>query len=233
MVRSGFIFIIVASILLSSCLGDYEKKADPNIIYFDYIVSGDEESGHIIIKLQYWLGGKVQGKAFRLHPPAGVTMDGDTILADSAAFNGVYYEVIYESDGFAGFHTIMFTDPAGKRYRTSFDFPVFTLQKELPAVIGHDTLNIQLAGLTAEKGIRVILTDTSFYGKGVEKVDTVKTGRIVISPRELGDLENGPVHLELLWEEEKHLQGGPDRPGRIYTSYRLQREFLLQDSVEN
>lgn len=233
MSRSGFIFTIIISFLLVSCLGDMDKKEDPGVIYFDYIIQGEEENNRIICKLQYWQGGKATGTAISLDPPAGVTMDGQPVPKDSVAFNGVYYEVIYESEGFAGQHVIEFIDPQEKKYKTAFDFPVFSLQEELPSVVGRDSLVINLAGLDPEKEIRIILTDTSFYGRGVERVDPVKNGRIVISHGELEELANGPVHLELLWEEDKRLQGGPDRPGRIYTSYRIQRELLLQDHAEN
>jgi hypothetical protein len=233
MSRSGFIFTILTSFSLVSCLGDMDKKEDPGVIYFDYIVQGEEESSRIVCKLQYWQGGKATGTAIGLDSPAGVVMDGEPVRKDSVAFNGIYYEVIYESEGFAGPHIIEWVDPQEKKYKTTFDFPVFSLREELPSVMGRDSLVINLAGLKAEKKIRIILTDTSFYGRGVERVDWVKNGRIVISREELGELANGPVHLEILWEEDKRLQGGPDRPGRIYTSYRIQRELLLDDRAEN
>jgi hypothetical protein len=233
MFRSGFIFTIIASTLLVSCIGDSRSNGDPDVIYFDYMVTGDEESKRIISKFQYWLGGKVHGKPLLLESPAGVTMDGEALNPDSATFNGIYYEVIYESEGFAGEHIIEFTDPQGKKYKTTFPFPVFSLQNELPGVIDRDSLLIDLAGIDSTEKVLVILTDTSFYGKGVEKLVPVETGRIVISPEELEDLKNGPVHLEILWEMEKRLQGGEKRPGRIYTSYRIQRELLLQDDAEN
>lgn len=233
MSRSGFIFTIITSILLVSCIDGNDRKADPRVIYFDYMVTGDEESGRIISKLQYWLGGKVHGKPLLLESPAGVTIDGEAVKPDSTAFNGVYYEVIYESEGFAGSHTIEFIDPGGKRYKTPFEFPVFALKNQLPEIVGRDSLVIELAGLAPEEKVLIILTDTSFYGRGVEKLDTVASGRIVISPEELEDLKSGPVHLEILWEEEKRLQGGENRPGRIYSSYRVQRELLLQDVAEN
>lgn len=233
MFRSGFIFTIIASILLVSCIGNDGSKADPGVIYFDYMVTGDEDSKRIISKFQYWLGGKVHGKPLLLESPAGVVMDGYDIPADSTAFNGVYYEIIYDSEGFGGDHAIEFTDPQGKKYKTPFSFPVFSLQNELPGVVSRDSLMLDLTGIDSMEKVLIILTDTSYYGRGVEKLEMVGNGRIVISPEELEDLKDGPVHLEILWEEEKRLQGGENRPGRIYTSYRVQRELLLQDDAEN
>jgi hypothetical protein len=233
MSRSGLTFIVVACILLTSCINKRDKEAETSTIYFDYMVTGEEESNRIVTKIQYRIGGR-NGDAIRLDTPAAVIMDGVTVMPDSTEFNGVYYEVISEAQGFAGRHNIEFRDAAGKIYPVEFDFPVFSIKNELPEVIGRRDLVIELAGLSAGKEVRTILTDTSFYGRGVERVDWIDSsgnGRIIITAGELADLKNGPVHLQMFHEEDTRLSPGPARKGRLYLYYTLQREFMLQDST--
>jgi hypothetical protein len=231
MFRYGFTFIIVAGILLISCINNREKQVDPDAIYLDYMVSGDEQSNRIVTKLQYRLGGR-NGDAVRLGEPAGVMMDGSLLSPDSTAFYGVYYEVISQADSFAGSHSINFIDAAGKKYPVNFDFPVFSMQHELPDTMDRRTgFRIGLKGLDSTVKLRIILTDTSFYGRGIERVDSVGSGQIIITSDDLEELQNGPVHLELIREEDKRLNPGPNKGGRLYLYYSIQREFMLQDSA--
>jgi hypothetical protein len=230
MVRSGLIFIAVTGILLTSCFNNRDKEFEPGTIYFDYMVTGDEETNRVVAKLQYRAGGR-NGDPMRLDPPASAVMDGEPIPPDSTEFNGVYYEVISETEGFAGSHSIEFVDADARKYPTRFDFPVFSIKNELPEIIDRNNFVLDLSGLDSSDEVRIILTDTSFYGKGVEKVISVGNGRIVITPGELLDLHNGPVHLQVIREEEKLLFPGPAKKGRLYLYYALQREFMLQDST--
>lgn len=233
MFRYGFTFMVVASTLLISCVNNGEKEVDPDAIYFDYMVSGDEESNRVVTKLQYRLGGR-NGDAVRLGQPAAASMDGNHIFPDSTAFYGVYYEVISQADSFAGRHTIEFADARGKKYPINFNFPVFYIQDQLPdSMDRRNGFRIVVKGLAPTDKIRIILTDTSFYGRGIERVDSVGDGRIVINPDELEDLQNGPIHLELVREEDRRLSPGPNMAGRLYLYYSVQREFMLQQLVRD
>lgn len=229
------VFLIVFYILTLPSCRDMEKKklarGDPEVIYFDYMVWGDEASGIVTVRLQYRRGGK-DGDSFLLEDPAKAEFDGEMISPDSAGFNGAYYEAVRWANEFDGSHNIVFTDPDENQYKTAFDFPVISLKTELPTLIHRDDLFFELDGVSPKDRIRVLITDTSFYGKGVERVDTVEDGRVFIPAEELAVLKNGPIYLEIFREEERYLDNGAKRTGNLSLSYALKRELELQDSVK-
>jgi hypothetical protein len=78
--------------------------------------------------------------------------------------------------------------------------------------------------------IRVLMTDTSFTGEGINRLDTVyKDGLINIRKDEMDDLVNGPVQLELIREVDREVRNGTNEGGRIVITYSLRREFFLRD----
>jgi hypothetical protein len=203
---------------------------DPNNIYLDYIAWGDEESGNITVKLQFRAGGPNQ-EAVALQAPSGVMLDSMILEPDSTKFSGPYYELITPAAEFSGTHTIVFTDNQNKRYSTHFEFPVMRFSTEPPAIIGRNDLPLELEGLTPGGQIRVLLTDTSFYGRGIEKVDSIDGSPFSISRQDLRNLKSGPVYMELFREEDKALNQTMKAGGRFYLSYSLTRNLILTDSL--
>ncbi|MEO5565000.1 MAG: hypothetical protein ABIR18_16255 [Chitinophagaceae bacterium] len=226
-----FVFILGASLFLG-CTNEQlpEEKLDPDSIYFDYLAWGDEENGTITVKLQYRGGGPNQA-AIVLEEPSRVEFDGQLLLPDSSKFTGPYYEVVRANDDFAGEHRIVFTDAGKKQYTTTFEFPVISLKTEIDSVVHRGELVLGLAGLKPNDKVRVLLTDTSFYGRGIEKMDTVQNDSIIISRREMYSLKNGPIYMEIFREEDKRLTETMEAGGKFYLTYGLKREFLLKDSV--
>jgi hypothetical protein len=206
------------------------EMPDPNKIYLDYIAWGDEESGNITVKLQFRAGGPNE-QAVVLKAPSRVTLDSLTLEPDSTKFSGPYYEFIIPAAEFGGTHTIVFTDNQNREYSTRFEFPVMRFTAEPPALFGRNDLLLELEGLKPGGQIRVLLTDTSYYGRGIEKVDSIDGGPVSITREDLRALKAGPVYMELFHEEDKVLKDTTDVRGRFYLSYSLTRNLILTDSL--
>jgi hypothetical protein len=74
-----------------------------------------------------------------------------------------------------------------------------------------------------------MLSDTASFSEGIDRVDTVKNGQIVITAADLQKLVSGPVHLELSREVERRIRNGTRQGGKLVVFYELKREFQLQD----
>ncbi|WP_276502841.1 hypothetical protein [Terrimonas pollutisoli] len=207
-----------------------DKIPNPKSLYFDYKIWGDEESGMITLNLQYRPGSN-EGIPVSLVPPANVTLDGYQIEPDSSKMNGVYYELNIPVQDFAGPHEILYTDMEGRQYKERFEFPVISLKTELPKIITRKDLNFELAGLDTLDFVRTIVTDTTFYGRGIDRVDTVRNGLVTISRAALKNLRNGPVYLEFYKEEGWPLKETKSAGGRFTLTYVVKRVFELKDSV--
>ncbi|HEY6506043.1 MAG TPA: hypothetical protein VIZ28_18840, partial [Chitinophagaceae bacterium] len=116
--------IFLVFFILGSCTSNEignSKDVNPESVYFDYRVWGDEESGDITVKLQYRFAGP-NGTTLVLEEPGKVELDGVKIPVDSSLMSGAYYEMTKTVKEFTGRHTIVFTDPAGKEYKEEFSF---------------------------------------------------------------------------------------------------------------
>lgn len=228
---AGFAVLLV---IVGACDNNGKRHVDeivnPDSLYFDYKIWGDEESGTITVNLQYRLGGS-EGRPVKLEPPGHVAMDGYPIEPDSSKMNGVYYELNIPLQDFDGPHEIIYTDVKGREFKESFEFPLISLKTELPKSLVRDDLNFELAGLDTLDFVRIIFTDTSFYGRGIDRVDTVRNGLIKISQAALNSLRSGPVYLEFYKEEEWPLKETLARGGRFTLSYAVKRVFELRDSL--
>lgn len=222
----------VAMVLLASCnaaVQQEEKYKAEDMLYMDYQATGEEGRDEVTVRLQFRYGGP-EGKSMLLDSAASVSFDGQQLKADSSKMGGTYYEVRYLAQGFEGLHQIEYKDGAGKVYVDTFSFPFFSLKAELPATISRTKeLELALNGLKENDILHVMLTDTSFYGRGIDRIDTVKGGKLLFTQQEFSQLKNGPVHLEFYREEERGLDQTGRQGGRLYLSYNLSREFVLED----
>jgi hypothetical protein len=215
-------------LLLVSCHNNEtinEKNVDPQSIYFDYRVWGDEDGGYMTTRLQYRVG----ATNLLLISPSKAELDGVVMRSDSSKMNGIYYELAKPVKEFTGAHTIVFTDRNGKQYREEFDFQPISLKKSLPAVIQRADLVLEIDGLKPNDPVKLMLSDTASFSEGIDRVDTVKNGRIVITADDLQKLASGPVHLELSREDERRIRNGTRRGGKLVVLYELKREFELKD----
>jgi hypothetical protein len=222
--------IILLSFLFVSCNSNEigsSNDVNPERLYFDYQVSGEEEDSVVTILLQYRFGGP-HGKTLVLDEPAKVEIDGMPVPVDSSRMTGGFYELQVFKHLFEGPHTIIFSVNDQKQYKEIFSFQPISLLTGVPDSMERQELVLQLEGLEEEDYVRVLLTDTSRNGEGISRLDTVRNGQIIITKQDLESLVNGPVNLQLIREYERAVKGATEEGGRISISYGLRREFVLR-----
>ncbi len=205
-----------------------EKDVDPESIYFDYQVRGEEGDDHVTVLLQYRFAGE-NGTTLTIDEPGKVELDGEVIKVDSSKMTGAYYELQRPVSTFEGKHRISFTNRDGKKYTEEFVFGTLSLTPSVPDSIKRGSIVFQVNGLAESDRVRVLMTDTSFTGEGINRLETIRDGQIVISEADLSGLANGPVQLQLIKETEKDVKNGTTEGGRISISYGLKREFILKN----
>jgi hypothetical protein len=225
------LLLSIPSIFLISCNSNEigsSKDVNPEAIYFDYKIWGDEGNENLTVKLQYRFGGE-NGTTLTMEKPAKVQLDGEIIVVDSTKMSGAFYEVEKSIEKFKGEHTITFTAFNEKKYSEKFRFQPLSLKTQLPAVLKRGKLLLEVDGLAAKDFVRVILTDTSFTSEGVNRLNKVNNGQVIITEDDLKNLVNGPIQLELIKEEVKPIKNRTREGGRLSISYGLKREFILED----
>ena len=228
---SRICLLIFSCLILSACTSNEignSDDVDPDTIYLDYFISGDEDKDHVKVLLQFRYGG-AHGTTLILRHPSQVELDGQLVKGDSSKMTGAFYEVLKPVAGFTGKHKITFTDINKKKYEEEFSFQPFKPKEEIPAVLKRGELVFEMEGLNPVDYVRVFATDTSFPTPGINRVDTVKNGRIIISLSDLDNLSNGPINLELYKEDERPVKNGTREGGRISINYGIKREFELRD----
>jgi hypothetical protein len=229
MIRS--FLILVFPVLFIGCQSNEvgnSNDVDPDSIWFDYKITGEEGNPDITVLLQYRYGGS-NGTTLLLVEPSMVKVDGVALKGDSSRMTGAFYELIRPVSQFMGKHEILFTDLNEKDYREIFYFQPMYLLTDLPDTIQRTDLYFELQGLEEEDFVRVLLTDTSFTSPGINRLESVKNGKLTIKKTDLEKLVNGPIHLELIKENEKKVKAATNEGGRIAINYGLRRSFLLRD----
>jgi len=113
-------FITISSFLfLSSCTGRSNEiggssDVNPETIWFDYQISGEEGRDDMSVMLQFRFAGK-NGTTLVLDGGSKVELDGVVIKADSSKMTGAFYEIMKPVNEFTGKHSIVFTDINGKQ----------------------------------------------------------------------------------------------------------------------
>lgn len=223
----GIIFLLL---FVSACTNNTTgnlKDIDPDAVFFDYMIRGNEDDSNVTLYLQFRIGGS-NGYTLTLKDPAKVELDGELIPVDSAKLTGAYYEIQKPAESFAGKHTITFTDFDKKVYKEEFEYKPFSLETDLEDV-NRDDLVFDLEGLDKEDYLHVSATDTSFASRDIVELDTVRDGKLTIPAHRLRNLVDGPITLLLSKETQKIIRN--EIRGRITVSYGLKREFELSSSA--
>lgn len=226
MIRLVASIVVVLSVCLLACTN--RDKESLRRIYFDYKVSGEEGNDSVTVLLQFRRG--PEGSTVAPEAPVRVELDGQSLRLDSSEMTGPFYEIVRPLQDFTGPHTILFTNKEGEQYKEEFTFRLMTLKTELPPVITRSDLVLELEGLDTLDYVRVLLTDTSFTGMGINRLDTVRNGQVRISRLDLDAVSSGPVYLELSRENEKPVTKATPAGGRLSVTYGLKREFGLKDA---
>jgi hypothetical protein len=227
------LFSILPFIFLASCNNNEIGSGNdvkPEGIYFDYKIWGEEDNDNLTIRLQYRFGDK-NGTTLTMEKPSKVELDGELIAADSTKMSGTFYEIHKPIEKFSGEHIIDFSDNNEKQYKEKFRFQPLKLNTLLPELVERGKILLEVDGLDGPGMVRLILTDTSFASEGINRLETVKNGQIIITEEDLENLVNGPIRMELIKEEERPVKNGTREGGRLSISYGLKREFILTDRV--
>lgn len=222
------LLFLSAGAVLSSCIGStgQDAKAGPDEIYFNYRITGEEgnDSVSVILKFhEFSEYGQVVLFA------SAVQLDGQPVDIDSSSITGPFFSLTKHVREFTGRHTIIVTAPGGKKYKEQFSFRPFTITSGVNDTMTRERMTIQLDGLDRYDPVRVLLTDTSFTGEGINRVDTVVNNRIVISRSSLTAIKNGPVNMELIKEYERPVENGTMAGGILSVVYAVRREFYLKE----
>jgi hypothetical protein len=230
--RGNYIWLLLL-LFFSGCMDpaderepELKKGEKPRKIFLDYKFWGEEGSDLVTGMLQFRYG-NAYGRTIRLDDPAQVKLDGEIIQVDSTKMTGAFYEVRMPEPAFMGRHRLSFTDFEGREYNLEFEFQPMKLLHAPGGTIGRSGFTLQLQGLDPVDQVRVLLTDTSFYGDGINRLDTVRNGRLELRSADLAQLASGPIHLELFREGETRIADAPPGGGRLSISYRLSREYQL------
>ena len=203
------------------------SDVNPNMIWFDYQVTGEEGNDSVTVKLQYRAG--EEGPTLQLTDPSKVEIDGKEIKFNATKITGPYYEMQFPANNFSGEHLISFTNLKNKRYDEKFSYHPISLQAEVPAIMKRGTIIFQLKGLSPGGRVRILMNDTAYASEGINRLDTISNGQIIITEQDLEKLSNGPIQFVLIRENERDVNEGTREGGRIAITYSLKREFILED----
>lgn len=193
--------------------------------YLDYKIIAEEGNDNLVITAHF-RDRNEQGDALALTTPAAIAFDGQPMEMDSSKYSGVLYEAYRPIDSFIGEHQFSFTDKAGIKHGINFSFAPFQLETPMPDTIRRDDLSLQLAGAGPRESIRIIMIDTSFANEGVNELQIIENGNLLIPAGAFEKVDEGPIQLELVLEKEKKLDG--ELKGRVLILYTLRREFFLK-----
>ena len=219
-----------AVIVISACINSAgpNRRFDPDAIWFDYKVWGEEGNDSVTVMLQFHVEGPY-GPTVRIDQDGTLTLDGQKLQLDTSALNGPIYAVTKHIKTFTGDHRIIFTGADKKKFREDFSYKPFTLITSVKDTIARNRLKFDFSGLDSEDYLRILMTDTSFTSEGINRLDTVSNNRAIITREDLSALENGPIQLEFVREREKTLERDGWEVGTLLITYSIKREFFLKD----
>jgi hypothetical protein len=219
----GSIFLLL---FVSACTNNTigkRKDIDPDAIFFEYIIRGDEDDTNVTLYLQFRIGGP-NGYTLTLKDPAKVELDGE--LSRLTAPNLPVRTMRYKNRPNHSSENTRSHLPTltRKSHSQEFEYKPFSMETELDEVERGD-LVFELEGLEKEDYLHVSATDTSFNSRDIVEIDTVKDGKLIIPAHNLRYLVDGPITLLLSKETQKIIRN--EIRGRITVSYALKREFEL------
>lgn len=225
------VFIAIIAVVVISCGNEDKSRGsnfDPENVFFDYKISGREADDKLTVLLQFREGGE-KGHAISLADWGTVTLDGEELPGDSTKRTGFFYETNKPIVDFSGKHVINLLGNGKEEYKEEFVFERVELLTALPDTLNREELVLEFSGLYTEDYLRVLLIDTSVVNEGINRVDSLQNGRLIITAEDLQKLDSGPIQLLFFRELEKPTKNSTNSGGRILITYSLSREFYLKD----
>lgn len=192
----------------------YSKDVNPETVYLYYTVSYDDGDDSVGCFLQYRFAGE-NGTTLILNSPAGVSIDGIAIAADSSTVSGAYYQKNFAAKDFAGKHVIVYTDMNGKVHKEPFSFDPVVCTTALPEVIDRSDVSFEFAGSLTDDEAVIRISDTSLQTEDVRVISKLTRGKITVTAEELKPLVNGPLTVEISKSIEQPFQH-PTQEGGIF-----------------
>jgi hypothetical protein len=225
-----FVTIAFLALTLPACLNNETKQTPPESsveeIIHDYRISSEEGGENVALLLQHRAGGL--GEPGILVENSRLSLDGRQLEPDSAKLTGVFYEVQLPAAGFEGVHQLVFTDAKGEEHRADFTYKPFTLSEELPKTLRRKPFTIRLANFPTEPStVQLVMIDTSFSSGDVNEELQIENAELTVTEKQLSRLTNGPVTLELYYDQKLPLKNFASGRGRILISHSLRRQFHL------
>lgn len=224
----AFCFALVV-LILASCTDDDVVKINVNDpgIYAHYDIRA-EEGGGMVTSVVRLFRNQTMKNTITLENPSKIELDGQSMQLDSSRYLGAYYELQKPMSEFEGQHTLTFTNTNNKQYKVEFEFHSMTLLTKFNGPVSKEgDLVLKLAGLLPEDVVRVVVMDTAFKSNGINQLEAVKNGKLLIKKSLLQTLKNGPVILEISREFERELNSGMQ--GTLLITYSLRRDLALKD----
>ncbi len=221
-------FCAALLLVVFSCSNEPGKQAPgkkPAGVWAQYKVWAEEGDSAATCMLQFYTNERM-AQTMLLQPPAAVQIDGQELQPDSAGVVGAFYEYQAPVARLVGKHTIRFTDLEANHYTDEFNFQPFTIGAELPAVLSVGDHELPLNGLSNGSSVRVVLTDTSAEGVGVNELLQVRNGKLALPAKFWENLAAGPIVMHLTAEEERPLNS--NLGGEILITYGLSRIVTLR-----
>jgi hypothetical protein len=226
---AGLLFLGLV-LTLQGCFNSAEREplSDTQDIFLDYKIWGEEGNDSVMVMLQF-REYDAFGETLLIGEPGTVVLDGQRIKADSTPMTGPFYTVYRHVKEFTGKHSIVYTDVDGRKYKEDFQFGPFSIVSGLSDTVSRSKLNIVFEGLNKREQVRILLTDTSFTSDGINRVDTIWNNKLTISRGDLLALQNGPINVEFIRENERRIRDATAAGGSISILYTIRRELYLKD----
>src|SRR5687768_12785212 len=219
MMRRKFLILLLTGLCFLSSCRDSEDRNNSGDVYAKYSIWGEEGKEFVNAFFQFQSGGP-DGKTLLLKEPAKVFLDDHLLIPDSARETGVFYELQIPVEDFDGDHTITFINADQKEYKQQFSFTPLRLKNEIGETLSRNKMVLDVEGLKENALVRVVITDTSFKGEGVNEMDTVRNNQLDLR-KFLRVISNGPINLHLYKEEEKLLNKDSSGWGELFITYGL------------
>lgn len=224
------ILLICFSVISIACKNKDKKfteEVNDDDIFFDYKISGEEGYDNLTILLKFKSGDKT-GDAISANEIEEVKLDDEILIPDSSKMNGTFYELQKPIASFSGKHFIK-VNTGKKEYIEEVNFTPLDLLTTISEQINREDLVLDFSGLEIEDYVRVLLTDTSFFNDGINRIDTVRNNQLIIRKTDLDNLADGPILMEFIREFQRPVENGTEAGGRVRINYTLRRTFNLQD----
>lgn len=220
------LFLLIFSACGSTEIG-YSKDVNPETIYMQYVISGDEDS--VGCFLQYRFAGE-DGTTLVLSPPAKVAIDGIVVKVDSSF--GAVYETKFDANNFNGEHSIIYTDINGKAHEEKFNYTRVRCVTPIPPVSDKEGMIFTFSGANSNENITVEMSDTASNTEDISLTTKPHKNQIRIPAVQLKKLSDGPCFIKMYKEIKLPLQHATQEGGelKIYQLIR-QTEIQLKDSL--